>query len=232
MRLVRQAAPVHGAGQQSLEASERRLHLAHRATVVRPASRLAAVLVADIVAYSRHMAEDEAGTHALLIAIFRNFVEPRIARENGRIVKTTGDGFLAEFRSATHAAWFAVEFQGAARAWNARRRRSRRLDFRIGINLGDVIVEAHDIFGHSVNVAARLQALAEPAGVLVSHAVRLAVRDPRLAFEDLGDLALRNINETVRGFRLRRSAACRFGRETSSVRDSGPGLRRPESDCM
>lgn len=211
MRLARQAALVHGAGQLTLEesgapeASERRLRLVDRATSVRPVSRLAAVLVADIAAYSRHMAEDETGTHALLISIFRNVVEPRIAREDGRIVKTTGDGFLAEFRSATRAAWFAVEFQGAARAWNARRRLGRQLEFRIGINLGDVIVEAHDIFGHSVNGAARLQALAEPGGVLVSHAVCLAVRDPRLAFEDVGDLALKNINETVRGFRLRRS---------------------------
>jgi adenylate cyclase len=215
MRLVRQMAPIHGASQLSLEersepsARERRLRLAnpddHRR--MRPVSRLAAILVADIVAYTRHMAEDETGTHARLIAIFRDVIEPRIAREDGRIVKTTGDGFLAEFQSATRAAWFAVEFQCAARAWNARRRTDRWLDFRVGINLGDVIVEAHDIFDHSVNVASRLETLAEPGGVLVSHAVFLAVRDPRLAFDDIGDLALKNMNETVRGFRLRRSHA-------------------------
>jgi adenylate cyclase len=161
--------------------------------------------MADVVAYARHMAEDETGTHARLLAIFRDVIEPRMTREHGRIVKTTGDGFLAEFQSATRAAWFAVKFQRAARAWNARRRTGRWLDFRVGINLGDVIVEAHDIYGHSVNVASRLQALAEPGGILVSHAVSLAVRDPRLAFEDVGELALKNMNETVRGYRLRRS---------------------------
>ena len=213
MRLPRQAAPIHGAGQLSLEqgsepqARERRLRLVHRddAVGMRPLSRLAAILMADVVAYARHMAEDETGTHARLLAIFRDVIEPRMTREHGRIVKTTGDGFLAEFQSATRAAWFAVKFQRAARAWNARRRTGRWLDFRVGINLGDVIVEAHDICGHSVNVASRLQALAEPGGILVSHAVSLAVRDPRLAFEDVGELALKNMNETVRGYRLRRS---------------------------
>ena len=187
---------------------ERRLGLVGAADVeeaARPAPRLAVILAADIVEYTRHMAEDEAGTHARLTAIFRDLVAPRLARHDGRLVKGTGDGFLAEFGCATRAAWFAVEFQRAARAWNARRRRGRRLEFRVGINLGDVIVEGRDVFGHSVNIAARLESLAEPGGVLVSYPVCAAIRDPGLLFEDVGELALKNLDGTVRGYRLRPS---------------------------
>ena len=112
---------------------------------------------------------------------------------------------MVEFSSATQSVWFAVKFQDAVRAWNARRARARRLEFRVGINLGDVIVEAHDVFGHSVNIAARLESVAAPGGVLVSHAVVLSVRDPQLMFEDAGDFALKNVDEPVRGFHARLS---------------------------
>ncbi len=166
-------------------------------------SRLAVILAADAVNYTRLMAADEAGTHARLAAIYRTIIEPGIARHSAWIIKNTGDGFLAEFRSATRAVWFALELQDAVRIWNARRSRHKRLEFRVGINLGDVIVAAHDVFGHSVNIAARLEVSAEPGGVLVSHAVFASVRDPRLSFEDAGDLSLRNIGEPVRGFRAR-----------------------------
>jgi adenylate cyclase len=175
-------------------------------------SRLAVILVADAVEYTRHMAADEADTFARLAAVHRTIVEPGIARHSARMIKNTGDGFLAEFRSATQAVWFAVEFQDAVRSWNGRRSRNRRLEFRVGINLGDVIVASHDVFGHSVNIAARLEANAEPGGVLVSHAVFASVRDPRLSFEDAGDLSLRNMNETVRGFRARSGMPRRSGR--------------------
>ena len=178
------------------------------------ASRLAVILVADAVDYSRQMEADEAGTYARLSAIFRSIVEPGVARHGGKVVKDTGDGFLAVFWSATSAVRFAVEFQNAVRVWNARRAPQRHLEFRVGINLGDVIVAPHDVFGHNVNVAARLEASAEPGGVLVSHAVFAAVRDQRLCFEDAGEVSLGNISETVRGFRAR-SAAPRRSRRRS-----------------
>jgi adenylate cyclase len=187
---------------------ERRLRLVRpgdAGTAPSPVSRLAVILAADVVGYARHMAEDEIGTHARLTAILRDLVAPRLARHGGRLVKGTGDGFLAEFGCATRAAWFAVEFQRAARAWNARRRWGRRLEFRVGINLGDVIVEGQDVFGHSVNIAARLESLAEPGGVLVSYPVCAAIRDPGLLFEAVGELVLKNPDGTVRGCRLRPS---------------------------
>ena len=157
------------------------------------------------------MAEDEHRTHARFTIIVRNVIEPGIDRHQGRIVKNTGDGFLAEFSSATQALWFALGAQHEIRFSNARLPKRRRLEFRVGINLGDVIVEPHDVFGHIVNVAARLEGLAEPGGVLVSHAVFASVRDPHFAFEDIGELSLRNMNEIVRGFRVKLS-----GRVTSS----------------
>ena len=105
--------------------------------------------------------------------------------------------------------WFAVRFQDAVRTWNARRARARRLEFRVGINLGDVIAEGHDVFGHCVNIAARLELVARPGGVLVSQAVFASVRDPRLQFEDAGDLSLKNVDEPVRGFHARLSASAK-----------------------
>jgi class 3 adenylate cyclase len=166
-------------------------------------ARLAVILAADVVNYTRHMAQDEQGTHARFSMIFRDIIEPGIRRHEARIVKNTGDGFLAEFSGATRAVWFAMFVQHAVRTSNACVPRHQRLKFRMGINLGDVIVEPHDVFGHCVNVAARLEALAEPGGVLVSHAVFASVRDSRLAFEDLGELSLKNMSERVRGFRVR-----------------------------
>ena len=176
------------------------------------ARRLAVIVAADMVDYTRHMADDEAGTHARCTALRRNIVGPAIARHGARIFKHTGDGFMAEFSSATLAVWFAVRFQHAVRAWNARRARERPLEFRIGINLGDVIADAHDVFGHSVNIASRLEAVARPGGVLVSHAVFASVRDARLLFEDAGDLSLKNVKEPVRGFHARLSAPARSRR--------------------
>jgi class 3 adenylate cyclase len=172
-------------------------------------TRLAAIVAVDTVDYTRHMASDEAGTHACCAAVSRTVVQPGLASHGARIIKHTGDGFMAEFSSATLAVWFAVKFQDAVRVWNARRARDRRLEFRVGINLGDVIVEAHDVFGHSVNIASRLESAARPGGVLVSHAVFVSVRDPRLSFEDAGELSLKNIEEPVRGFHARLSAAGR-----------------------
>jgi adenylate cyclase len=188
--------------------------VASRVTPGIPVPRLAAILAADVVEYVRHMAEDELGTHALFMAIMSEIVEPHIARQGGRLVKSTGDGFVAEFGSAARATWFAVDFQRAARMLNIERRRRPPLEFRVGINLGDVIAEAHDIYGHSVNIAARLEFFADPGGVLVSQSVFAAIRDPGLLFEDVGELSLKHLKETVRGYRVKyRRAPPRKGRE-------------------
>ncbi|MBV8891299.1 MAG: adenylate/guanylate cyclase domain-containing protein [Acidobacteria bacterium] len=127
--------------------------------------RLAAILAADVAGYSRLMGVDEEGTHERLKAHLAEFVNPEIAERRGRIVKNTGDGFLAEFASVVDAVRCAAEVQRGMAERNADAPAEERIEFRIGINLGDVIVEEHDIFGDGVNVAARLEALAEPGGM-------------------------------------------------------------------
>src|SRR6202023_3209434 len=132
--------------------------------------RLAAILAADVAGYSRLMGADEEGTHERLTAHFRELVDPKIKQHRGRAVKNTGDGFLAEFASVVDAVRCAVEVQRVDR--NEATPPWERIEFRLGINLGDVIVEEHDIFGDGVNVAARLQALADPGGICVSRTGR------------------------------------------------------------
>ena len=134
--------------------------------------RLAAILAADVAGYSRLMGADEEGTHERLKAHLRELVEPKIAEHRGRTVKNTGDGFLAEFASVVDAVRCAVEVQREMAERNEGTRSTTRIEFRIGINLGDVIIEEHDIFGDGVNVAARLEALAEPGGICISRMVR------------------------------------------------------------
>jgi adenylate cyclase len=134
--------------------------------------RLAAILAADVAGYSRLMGADEEGTHKRLRAHFRELIGPNIAEHSGRIVKTTGDGMLVEFPSVVDAARCATELQRAMLDGEAGIPEDRRIRFRIGINLGDVIVEDDDIFGDGVNVAARLEALAEPGGICISRMVR------------------------------------------------------------
>src|SRR5512133_2932089 len=143
--------------------------------------RLAAILAADVAGYSRLMGADEEGTHKRLKTHLRELIEPKIAEHRGRIVKNTGDGFLAEFPSVVDAVRCAVEVQRGMAERNAETPEDKRVTFRIGVNLGDVIVEEHDIFGDGVNVAARLEALAEPGGVFISNTVHDHVRD-RLPF--------------------------------------------------
>src|SRR6516162_9070932 len=127
--------------------------------------RLAAILAADVAGYSRLMGADEEGTHERLKAHLRELVEPKIAEHRGRIVKNTGDGFLAEFPSVVDAVRCAVEAQRGMADRDRDVSEERRIRFRIGVNLGDVIVEEHDIFGDGVNIAARLEGLAEPGGI-------------------------------------------------------------------
>src|SRR6266849_2597032 len=163
--------------------------------------RLAAILAADVAGYSRLMGADEEGTLAALKALRIELVDPAIARHNGRIVKTTGDGLLVEFASVVDAMRCAIRWQ-AAMAERAEPAQSR-IEWRIGVNLGDVIIDEGDIHGDGVNIAARLEALAEPGGICISHAVLTQTRG-KLDFpvEDLGDQALKNITQPVHIFRL------------------------------
>src|SRR6266852_3223458 len=165
--------------------------------------RLAAILAADVAGYSRLMGADEEGTLAALKAIRRELGDPKIAEHRGRIVKTTGDGLLVEFPSVVDAVRCAVELQREMSERNAAIPTERRIEFRIGINLGDIIIEEQDIYGDGVNVAARLEALAEPGGICVSRVVRDQVRDKvDFGFEDLGEQQVKNIARPVRVYRI------------------------------
>src|SRR6516162_4641882 len=166
--------------------------------------RLAAILAADVAGYSRLMGADEEGTHARLQAHLRELVDPKIEEHRGRIVKNTGDGLLAEFASVVDAVRCAVEFQRGMINREPDVHEERRIRFRIGINLGDVIVEEHDIFGDGVNVAARLEALTEPGGICISRMVRDQIRDKLpYPFQDLGEQSVKNIARPVRVYALR-----------------------------
>jgi adenylate cyclase len=165
--------------------------------------RLAAILAADVAGYSRLMHADEEGTHARFTALMSGIIEPSVAQHAGRIVKSTGDGFLAEFPSAVEAAKCALQFQAEILRRAAREPDDQRVAFRVGVHMGDVIVEERDIYGDGVNVAARLEALAEPGGIVISGVVHENVRG-RVActFEDMGDQTVKNIASPVRTYRV------------------------------
>lgn len=165
--------------------------------------RLAAILAADVVGYSRLMGEDEAGTLSALKGRRKEILQPAVSKHHGRIVKLMGDGVLVEFASAVNAVACAVELQGAMAAANEDLPEDRQIALRIAINLGDVMVEGSDLYGDGVNIAARLEALAEPGGVLVSSKVRDEVIGKLdIGFEDLGPQFLKNIAEPVRAYRV------------------------------
>jgi adenylate cyclase len=165
--------------------------------------RLAAIMAADVVGYSRLMGGDEVGTLRALRTHRSELIDPTIASRRGRIVKTTGDGLLAEFPSAVDAVACAITIQRSLASRNTSTAEEKRLTFRIGINIGDIIIEASDIFGDGVNVAARLETLCEPGGVCISRAVRDQVRDKMpVAFDDLGEQQVKNIARPVRAFGL------------------------------
>ena len=166
--------------------------------------RLAAILAADVAGYSRLMGQDEAGTLARLRGHLRELIDPKVAEHKGRVVKTTGDGILIEFPSIVEAVACAVAVQHGMAERNAAKPEGQRIEFRVGVNLGDVIVEGDDIHGDGVNVAARLEALTEPGGVCVSGTVRDHIGDRLdLTFDDLGDQSLKNIARPIRVFRVR-----------------------------
>jgi class 3 adenylate cyclase len=170
--------------------------------------RLAAILAADVAGYSRPMGADEEGTLECLKALRRELVDPKIAEHHGRIVKTTGDGLLVEFASVVDALRCAAEIQAAMAESNAPLPADKRIDWRIGINMGDIVVEDGDIFGDGVNVAARLESLAEPGGICVSARVREdAAGKIDLAFRDIGQQQLKNIARSVRVYAVGAAAS-------------------------
>ncbi|PSH55833.1 tetratricopeptide repeat protein [Phyllobacterium endophyticum] len=165
--------------------------------------RLTTILVADVAGYSRLMSNDEAATFAALDRHRSELIDPRIAENQGRIVKMTGDGLLVEFTSVVNAVFCAAEIQRGMRERNENVQPDRRIEFRIGINLGDVIVQNGDIFGDGVNVAARLEGIAAPGGISVSASVREHVGSRLdLAFEDMGERALKNIERPIRVYNI------------------------------
>jgi len=165
--------------------------------------RLVAVLAADVAGYSRLMGSDEEGTLAALRAHQRELLDPKIAEFRGRIVKTTGDGLLIEFGSVVDATRCAMDIQRGMTERNVSVPPDKRLEFRIGINVGDVIVEDNDIFGDGVNVAARLEGIADPGGIVISASAHDAVINRLTAqFRDLGALSLKNIERPVRAFQV------------------------------
>jgi TolB-like protein/class 3 adenylate cyclase len=163
--------------------------------------RLSAILAADVAGYSRLMHDDEEVTHARLTTLLTDVVDPAIAEHRGRIVKNTGDGFLAEFPSAVEAVRAAVQFQTRISELTVAEVESKRIAFRVGVNIGDVIVEPHDIFGDGVNIAARLEGIAEPGGICISSSAYDQVRGKvGVEFADLGEQTLKNIALPVRAY--------------------------------
>ena len=166
--------------------------------------RLAAVLAADVAGYSRLMGRDEERTLANLKSFRKKLVDPAIAAHRGRIVKTTGDGMLVEFASAVDAARCAVEVQRGMAGQNADVPQDLRIEFRIGIHVGDIIIDDNDIFGDGVNIAARLEGIAAPGGVCISDDAYRQIRGKiDIAFEDIGEQTLKNIAEPMRAWRIR-----------------------------
>ncbi|WP_027573319.1 adenylate/guanylate cyclase domain-containing protein [Bradyrhizobium sp. WSM1743] len=163
--------------------------------------RLSAILVADVAGYSRLMHHDEEATHARLATLLMDGVKPAIADHGGRIVKNTGDGFLAEFSSAVEAVRAAVQFQARVDELTIGDAEDRRITFRVGINIGDVILGPHDIFGDGVNIAARLESISKPGGICISASAYDQVRGKvRVEFADLGEQNLKNIDRPVRAY--------------------------------
>jgi TolB-like protein len=181
--------------------------------------RLAAVLAADVAGYSRLMGADEEGTLNRLKAHRRELVDPKIREHHGRIVKTTGDGMLVEFGSVVGAVRCAVEVQRAMFDRNADIAEDKRITFRIGINLGDVIADGDDIYGDGVNITARLEALAQPGDICISRVVRDQIRDKLLyAFDDMGEQEVKNIARPLRVYALRASTVAALPPVTAAAR--------------
>ncbi len=186
--------------------------------------RLAAIMAADVVGYSRLMEADEEGTRIRLRALHLELIDPRIAADRGRIVKIIGDGVLVEFPSAVDAVRNALAIQGELQRRNAYVPEDNRIELRVGINVGDVIIEGDDIHGDGVNIAARLEGLCEPGEVYISGTVYdQAVGKLAAYFEDLGEQTVKNIARPVRVYRASDAAKADTGPELQTT-DTSPGL--------
>src|SRR6516162_8084167 len=207
--------------ENTVNAGLRRVGIPDEMTVTR---RLAAVLAADVAGYSRLIGADEHGTLQAFKAIRAELVDPAIAAHNGRLVKTTGDGFLVEFGSVVDAVHCATEVQARIADRNATVPTEARIELRIGINVGDIVVEGSDIFGEGVNIVARLEGLAEPGGICVSERVHEdAAGKLNLVFDDMGEQELKNIARPVRVFRVRRGPPAQDGRYAAQYSHALPG---------
>jgi TolB-like protein len=210
-------APIQSHALRSLRALARRAE-------ERVQRRLAAILAADVVGYSRHMEQDEVGTLAALKERRRSILTPLISRHQGRVVKVMGDGVLVEFASAVNAVQCGVELQGAMLEANSALPEERRVVLRIGINLGDIIVEGTDLYGDGVNVAARLESLAEPGDIYISRSVYDQVRRKlSIDFDEIGPQTIKNIAEPVHVYHVRRKG------EAGTVR---PALALPDKPSI
>ena len=195
--------------------------------------RLVAVLAADIAGYSRLMGADEEGTLAQLKSCRKTLVDPKITEHRGRIVKTTGDGMLVEFASAVDAARCAVEVQRRMNEQNTDLPQAKRLEFRIGIHVGDIIIDENDIFGDGVNIAARLEGIAEAGGVCISDDAHRQIRGKvDIAFDDMGSQALKNIAEPMRAWRARLTGQNRFGSASGSTASAPQPLPLPDKPSI
>jgi TolB-like protein/class 3 adenylate cyclase len=193
--------------------------------------RLAAILAADVAGYSRLIGADEEGTLNRLRSIRADVIDPKITEHRGRIVKTTGDGLLVEFSSVVEALRCATEWQRGMAERNGRVPSDDRIEFRIGINVGDIVVEDGDIFGDGVNVAARLEGLAEPGGICVSARVQEDVAGRLdLTFDDIGEQSLKNIARSVRVYRVR--LATTESTPKSAPVDGAPVLPLPDKPSI
>jgi len=196
------------------------------------ARHLAAILAADVVGYSRLMGAEEERTHERLKAHRRELVDPKIQEHHGRVVKTTGDGLLAEFPSIVDAVRCAVELQRGMIDRNADIGEDRRIAFRMGVNLGDVIAEGGDIYGDGVNVAARLEALAEPGGICISGMVWDHIRDKlSYPFEDRGEQSVKNIARPLRVFAMEQARSLCYRSRRRSPRQLQGGLTSVRDFC-
>ncbi|MCZ6859272.1 MAG: adenylate/guanylate cyclase domain-containing protein [Alphaproteobacteria bacterium] len=194
--------------------------------------RLAAILVADVVGYSRLMGEDETGTLERLNALRRDLVQPKITERKGRIVKLMGDGLLAEFPSVVEAVHCAVDVQREMIGREPEIAEEQRIRLRIGVNLGDIIVKSSDIFGDGVNVAARLEALADPGGICVSGTVFDHVKDKvRLDFLDLGEQRVKNIDQPVRVYQIALDRSADAGEGGGTSAEAAP-LKQPDKPSI
>ena len=189
--------------------------------------RLTTILVADVAGYSRLMASDEAGTLAQLKTHRKEVIQPRTVEHHGRVVKLMGDETLMEFGSVVDAVNFAVDFQRAMAKHNANLPEGREVAYRIGVNIGDIIVDGDDIYGDGVNVAARLEALAEPGGICVSRTVFDHVKGRvEIGFQDLGTQTVKNIPRPVQTFRVLLDPST-AQRGTTPIPVAKRGIRRP-----